>query len=450
MNTLSRRLFSFVLSLLAVVCFAASALRAGVADTAIRQTIAGIDTVVLKTGVEDVVTIRGTLPVGDSRSPGTNPTIADLTGGMLDKGTTQRDKFAIAQMLGDVGATISFSVSANALQISAKCLSKDLPLVLSLIAEQLRSPAFSPDEFAKLKTQLVGRVRRSLESTDFRAEDRFNRAVYPSGHPNHEASPEDVIAAAQKATLEEVKAFHAQFYGPVGMRLVIVGDIDPAAAQAAIGQSFAGWSGGSLPPRPAKAGTVDGPREHVIAMPDKPNVTVVWGQATRLRYGEPDALALRLGTSILGSGFTGRLMASVRDKEGLTYGIGSYVTNDTFVDGDWRIEANFAPALLEKGVASTTRELLGWHKDGVTDAELARAKGNFVGIYKVGLSTTTGMASTILNTMNRDLPLTFIDEFGDRVNALTKEQVNRAIKTHLNPASMVTVKAGTLLENATK
>ena len=450
MKTLFRPLSFVLVSLFCVLGVAAPALHAGVADSAIRQQIAGIDVVVLKTGVEDVVTLRGTLPVGDSRSPESNPVIAELTGGMLDKGTTQHDKFAIAQMLGDVGATLSFSVSSNALQVAGKCLSKDLPLLLSLLAEQLRSPAFSAEEFSKLKTQLAGRVRRSLESTDFRAENRFNRGVYPAGHPNREPSPEEVIAAAQKATLEEVKAFHARFYGPVGMRLVIVGDIDPAGAQAAIGKSFAGWTGGSPPPRAAKAGTVDGPREHVIAMPDKPNVTVMWGQTTRLRYGDPDTLALRLGTAILGSGFTGRLMATVRDKEGLTYGIGSYITNDTFVDGDWRIEANFAPSLIDQGIASTKRELLGWYRNGVTDAELARAKGNFVGIYKVGLSTTTGMASTILNTMNRDLPLSFIDEFGDRVNALTKEQVNSAIKTHLNPDSMIVIKAGTLLDSAAK
>jgi zinc protease len=100
---------------------------------------------------------------------------------------------------------------------------------------------------------------------------------------------------------------------------------------------------------------------------------------------------------------------------------------------------------LDQGIASTKRELLAWYRDGITDAELTRAKGDFVGSYKVGLSTTTGMASTILNTMNRELPLTFIDDFGNRVNALTRDQVNKAIKSHLNPDSMVLIKAGTLL-----
>jgi zinc protease len=163
-------------------------------------------------------------------------------------------------------------------------------------------------------------------------------------------------------------------------------------------------------------------------MPEKTNVTVVWGQPTGLRYADTDTLALRVGTAALGSGFTGRLMSNVRDKEGLTYGIGSYVSGDTFVDGDWRIEGNFAPNMLEKGLESTKRQLTDWYKNGITDAELKQRKTGLAGTYKVNLSTTAGMAGTILVTMNRDLELSFIDQYPARVGALTKEQVNNAIK----------------------
>ena len=65
--------------------------------------------------------------------------------------------------------------------------------------------------------------------------------------------------------------------------------------------------------------------------------------------------ALRIGTAMLGHGFTGRLMGTVRDKQGLTYGIDAAVSEDTIADGAWDISASFAPALLEKGLASTQR-----------------------------------------------------------------------------------------------
>jgi zinc protease len=93
---------------------------------------------------------------------------------MLDKGTTKQDKFAIAQLLGSVGATLSFSTGPSSLNINAKCLRADLPLVIGLIAEQLRSPAFSPEEFAKLKKQFAGNYRRALDETDFRADDSLH------------------------------------------------------------------------------------------------------------------------------------------------------------------------------------------------------------------------------------------------------------------------------------
>jgi len=424
-----------------VLCATASA---QIARNAVRESVGGIDLVVLKTGVQEVVTIRGTIAAGDSLSPDTDPALADLTAGMLDKGTTTHDKFAIAQMLGDVGATISFGTGPSALNINARCLRKDLPLVIGLISEQLRSPAFSPEEFAKLKKHFAGNMRRALEDTDFRAGDTFSRSIYPVGHPNRQAPVSELLAGADKTTLDDVKAFHAKYYGPATMRLVLVGDVDVALAQSEITKTFAGWTGGEVPPHPAKATSVDAPRDQTVFMADKTNVTVMWGQTTGLRYGEPDALALRVGTAILGSGFTGRLMAAVRDKEGLTYGIGSYVSDDTFVDGDWRIQANFAPALLDRGIESTKRELTAWYQNGVTDAELARRKTDLAGSYKVGLSTTSGMAGTILTTLNRDLDLSFIDQYPARVAALTTDQINAAIKKHLDPDKMVLVKAGSV------
>ena len=436
-----------VVGLFSILCLTASA---QVSKNAVRQSVAGIDLVVLKTGVQEVVTIRGTMAAGDSLSPDTNPAIAHLAGGMLDKGTTTHDKFAISQMLGDAGAHLSFSVGPSMLNLSGKCLRKDLPLVIGLISEELRSPAFSAAEFAKLKKQIAGQMQRQMEDTDFRSGDAFARSVYPIGHPNRPAAVPEFLAGVDKASLEEVKAFYQKFYGPATLRLVVVGDVDVPVAQGEVAKVFAGWTGGEAPPHPAKATSVDAPRDQTVFLADKANVSVAWGQATGLRYSDPDALALRIGTAVLGDGgFTSRLMSTVRDKEGLTYGLYSYVGSDTVADGDWSIRANFAPALLEKGLASTKRELIAWYRDGVTEAELARQKTNLAGLYKVGLSTTDGMAGTILTTLNRDLDLSFIDQYPSRVAALTAPQVNGAIKKHLDPEKMVLVKAGTVTGAAT-
>lgn len=415
----------------------------GIAARVVRADVAGVDLIAYATGVKDVVTIRGSLPAGDALAD-ENPAIPTLVGMMLDKGTTTADKFEIAQKLESVGATVSFEVGTQMAEVNAKSLKKDMPLVIGLIAEQLRSPAFSPEEFEKAKKQLIGGLQRQLESTDFRAADAFARTIYPPGHPNWQPPVRDLIGAAEKATLEQAKAFHARHYGPANFTLVAVGDLDVPRLQEEVARAFAGWTGGvdiARAPRPAG---VDASQEKVVFMPDKTSVTVVMGQPTGLRHRDPDTLALRVGTAILGSGFTGRLMATVRDREGLTYGIGAGVNNDTFIDGDWRISATFGPALLEQGLASTRRELVAWYEKGVTADELERRKGDIVGSFKVGLATTGGMAGALLNAIHRGYDVTWLDEFPKRVEALTAEQVNAAIKQHLQPAKMVLVKAGTI------
>jgi zinc protease len=102
---------------------------------------------------------------------------------MLDKGTTKQDKFAIAQKLDEIGAKIDFSVGGVMTEFSGKCLRKDLPVVISLVAEQLRTPAFSAEEFAKLKKQIAGDLQRAMESTDYRADQAFSETVFPSAIP---------------------------------------------------------------------------------------------------------------------------------------------------------------------------------------------------------------------------------------------------------------------------
>jgi len=433
-----------ILGALALGLTAGSAARAGVAADAVRADIGGVDVVIVRTDVRDVVTVVGSLAAGDDRSPADHIALATLTGAMLDKGTTKNDKFAIAQQLGNAGAALSFSVGASALQISGRCLRKDLPLLVSLMAEQLRAPAFAEAELAKLKKQLDGAMRTQMEDPAFRADNAFSRAIFPPGHPNWQPTPEAFIADVNRATVEEIRRFHAQYYGTTGMRLVIVGDVDPAAAQAELRKAFTGWTGGSLPPAVPVAPPLAGAKQEAIFMPDKTSVNVMLGQPTQLRYSDPDSLALRVGTRVFGSGFTGRLMSNVRDKEGLTYGIGSSLANDIFSDGDWRIEATFAPAMLDKGVASSKRQLALWRDHGVTAEELSRAKTRAAGSYKVGLATTSGLASTILSMLNAGMPLSFVDEYPSRIASLTLDQVNGAIRKHIDPERMVLVEAGTL------
>ncbi len=416
----------------------------GIAARTLRTKVAGIDLIAYPTGVKNVVSVRVTLPAGKGLSGGGNPSIATLTGMLLDQGTQKQDKFAIAEKLEAVGASIHFRVGTDLLEISAKALKKDVPLVLDLIAEQLRIPAFSPEEFAKTKRQLAGSLKRSLEDTDFQAADAFSRSAYPVGHPNRNPPPEELMTAIESARIEDVIAFHKANYGPSQMRLVMVGDLDPDRFQADVAKSFSGWLGGR-PVALASTGVVaNAARSQDLSMTGKTSVSVILGQGSGLRYRDADYQALRLGTAILGSGFTGRLMANVRDKEGLTYDVGARMGSDMFNAGDWKISASFAPAMLEQGITSIRRQLALWYETGVTAAELEARKSSVIGSFKVDLATTDGMANALLAAVNRGYGIEWLDDFALQVNALTLPQVNSAIRKHLKPDDMFLVKAGTL------
>jgi zinc protease len=423
---------------------ASAAAPAGMAGEGHRETVAGIDVVTYPTSVKDVVVILGALPAGDAMGAPGNIAVPTLAGSMLDRGTKTLDQFAIAAELDAVGASISFAVGTQSLEIHAKCLKKDLPLVMSLLAAELRTPALTAAEFAKARQQFIGSLEEAMENTEGRAGEAFGRAVYPEGNPNRPHTIAEYLAAAKAATLDETRAFIAKYYGPAHLTLVLVGDVSAPVTEAEVARSFAGWTGGQDYIRPTTPGVSPGPRDIAVPLAGKPSVTVMLGQATGLRYRDPDALALRVGTAVFGHGFTGRLMGIVRDKEGLTYNIGAGMADDSIAFGDWEISASFAPTLLDKGIASTRRELERWWSEGITDAELADRKQGMVGGYFVGLSTTGGVASTILTSIQRGYGLTWLDEYPEAVKALTRSEVNRAIRTHLDPATMILVKAGSV------
>ena len=418
---------------------------AQIAPRVMRRNVAGLDVLTLKTSLRDAVTLRGSLPAGDVFNPAGRSAIADLTAAMLDKGTAKHDKFELAQLLEDVGAMIHFDTSSHNLAFNARCLKQDVPLVLSLLAEQLRTPVFSAEEFAKLKTQLAGNYQQQLEDTNFRARQALARAIFPAGHPNRPPAPDEYLADIGAATLDEVKAFHAAHFGPTGYTLVAVGDVDDGAINAALKTAFAGWTGGLPLPAAPKPTPLNAARVEKINLPGKASISVLVGLGTGLKYSDADRVALAVASEIFGGGyFTSRLLAIVRNQEGLTYGIGARLGDDTYTDGQWGISATFAPELLAKGLASTQRELRRFTTEGVSAEELARFKITIAGSYKLSLATSGGLSSHILTTVQRGLPLAHIDDFTKLVGSLTLAQVNGAVKKYLPADNMITILAGTL------
>ena len=410
------------------------------AATVVRETIAGIDVLLCRTDVKDVVTLHGSLGAGESAA--SNPALAHLAASMIQRGTRSHDQFEIADQLEKAGVVMEFKVTADTLEFEAKMLRRDMPLAIAMLGEQLRSPAFAPAELIKARKQLVAESQQSLEDTDEQAAIAFSHAIFPAGHPSRRAEIADLIAAAEKTKLAELRAFHADTYGPKGMHLAATGDLDPDLLRAELLKAFGGWNGGRIP-KIAQAPRIV-PTDKVVNLPEKSSVSVWLGQPSGIRASDPDWIALNIATGILGRGFTSRLVGNVRDREGLTYGIGATLGADSFRPGAWYTKATFSPVLLDRGIESTRRELQSWWEKGVTHDELEYRKTAAAGQFAITLETSHGLAEQLLRCAERGLNVAWLDQFPEKVRALRLYDVNAAVRKHLDPAQMATVKAGTL------
>lgn len=411
----------------------------------IKKTQMGdIELYTMKTGVHDVVTITGSLAAGAWFSPSSNSMIADMTGNMLDQGTMSKDKFEIAEELENLGASISFSVGANTLTFNAKALKKDVPTVMALLAEQLREPAFDHQELEKLKIQRKGALQRSLENTGYMASSKLSQILYPENHPNYQTPVEDLITDIENVTVEDLKSYHKAYYGPKSLKIVAVGDVDENVLECEVKNAFSGWTGGMDYKQAISKAVSTGKIDEIVFMEDKTSVSVNMGIPIGIDEQHPDYLPLMLGTYVLGGNFSARLMSTVRDKEGLTYGIGSSISGATLNDGHWSLSATFAPNLLDQGMKSTMREVQNWVESGISAEELDAKKSTISGLSKVQLATTGGLASYIHDIALRGKPVSYADQFFEDIQALTLDQVNGAIKKYIDLDKLVVVKAGTV------
>ena len=420
---------------------------AKIADRIVEQALNnGIRLLTMKTGVKDVVTIAGSFLGGDIYSPQANMMIADLTASMLDKGTINKSKFEISDKLETVSASISFSSGQQNVRFNAKCLKGDVPLVLGLLAEQLREPAFNKEDLKTLKTRLVGNLKRDKENTQKQAGGAFLRKLYPKDHPNFSYKIDDRIKMVNYIDSASLKNFHKTYYGLGNMTIVAVGDVNGEEFSAEISKVFNGWKTSPLEKKESSftANQISAESEYVTIR-DKTSADIYIGLPIGIDRNHDDYYPLMFGTYILGGNFSARLMQTVRDEQGLTYNIQSWVGGvDNGNDGYWLIGGSFAPTMVDKGRDAAIEQLNKWLVGGVTQAEVDAKKSTITGSYKVGLATTRGLAGQILTNAERGRPNSYLDDFPKLINALTVDQVNNVIQKYINNEKLIFIAAGSL------
>jgi zinc protease len=182
-----------------------------------------------------------------------------------------------------------------------------------------------------------------------------------------------------------------------------------------------------------------------ISMKDKTSSDLLYGIALDINEDSPEFLPLSLGTRALGGSFTARLMRKVRVEDGLTYGVYSSITGTTNKSpGAWIAYGTYSPDLLKKGETSMEGVIAKWVNSGITKEELLNMKSTIVGSTQVGYDTTSGISRAILSSIINKEGIKYLDEYANKIENITLEEVNEAIKKHIKLELLYKVAAGSI------
>ena len=400
----------------------------------------------VKAPVSGAVTVLGSFLGGrfyDSRKA--SPI---LTLRMLDWGTKKKSKDEIREKLESLGASLEFSADERRVRFKIKCLKKNLPAVVSILAEEIKEPALK-NSFLKIeKNILITDYKISKEDTDDVARRELRKNIFPENHPLYLPSADESIKKVSNTHISDVKTFHKNFYGLGNMIVASSGDMDHSELARIFKKEFSGFKESPLkflPPKD-KINEILKPIEKNIFIPEKTSVSFKIGQALLIDKDHPDFYPLLLGVWILGKGsFTGRLMKKVREEKGLSYGVYAELSGGTKPDNAYfSVSATFAPKLLSMGKKVVMSEIEKWIKTGVTAEELKIVKEIIIGSFKVGLGTTTGLASVLISNAENGRAPEYLDRYPEIIKSVTLSEVNKAIKKHISSKSFVSVMAGSV------
>ena len=406
----------------------------------------GIFLYTLKRG-KGVVTLNGSM-LGGYNYAELKQQVPSLVVSMLDQGTTNKTKFQISDELESVGARLGFGSGPSRISFSAKFLSKDTDRVIGLMAEQLQSPSFNKEEFKKVKKRREASLKRAKDSTWNNAFNDFLLSVYGGEHQNTPTDPEKAIKELKQITVEDLKAFHKKNYGKGSMVIVAVGDVSHENMSKKIKKEFENWKSSPLEDSPESRPGISTKKTNYISMKDKTSSDLVYGIALDINEDNPEFLPLSVATRALGGSFTARLMRKVRVEDGLTYGVYSSITGTVNKSpGAWIAYGTYSPDLLKKGENSMEGVITKWVNSGITKEELLNMKSTIIGSTQVGYDTTSGISRAILSAVVNKGGIKYLDDYANKIENITLEEVNRVIKKHIKTDLLYKVAAGSINQN---
>jgi zinc protease len=371
---------------------------------------------------------------------------------MLMRGTAKHTRQQIADEFDKLKARVGVFGGPTSAGVSLETIRENLPAVLRLVAEILREPSFPASEFEQLKQEELAGIEQSRSEPNAIAALAFNRHVnpYPKSDVRYASTPDEDIADVKAATLEEAKKFYADFYGGSNGEMAVVGDFDTKEIEKLAGELFGSWKS----PRPFSRLVTTyqeiPPMNQSFEAPDKANAFFIAGQRLNVRDDDPDYPALVLGNYMLGGGFlNSRLAMRVRQKEGLSYSVGSVFSAGSLdKNGQFLAQAIFAPQNAAKLEAAVKEEVARALKDGFTAEEVAAAKSGYLQFAQLNRAQDSSIARKLALYRFLNRTLAWDAEMEKKIAALTPDEIAAAMRRHIDPAKFTIVKAGDFAKGA--
>ena len=404
------------------------------------------------------------LHFGDERSLAGNSAVAQLAGGLLMRGTRNKSRQQIQDEMDRLKARITVSgggggsaggprrrgpaapVSAVSSAIaSVETTSENLAGALRLAVELLREPAFPEADFEQVRQQRIAAIESTRSEPSTLAALEFQRRLnpYPKGDVRYVATIDEQIAELKRVTLEDVKQFHARFYGASSGELVVAGQFDQAGLRKAAADLLGGWTSASPYRRIANSYQKPQAVNLKIETPDKQNASFEAGIRIRMSDEDPDYPAMILANYMFGGSLGSRMPNRIRNVEGLSYSVSSRLTVPA--EGDAALfssSAISAPQNTPKVEASFKDELIRTLQGGFTAEEVSAAKKAYQDQQVVARSQEQALIRSIAARDQLGRTMQWDAQMDAKIQALTPAQVNAAFRRHLNPGELSVVKAG--------
>ncbi|WP_170310959.1 M16 family metallopeptidase [Paracoccus indicus] len=361
----------------------------------------------------------------------------NLMTALLEEGAGKRDSTQFAQAVEDLGARMSFDVDDDTLGVSFRALSENRDQAGDLLAMALTQPRFDESAVERVRAQVQAVIRSEATDPNSIAAKELAAQAWDD-HP-YATSLNGTQESVAQLTRQDLVAAKNRILARDRVVVGAAGDISAEELGPLLDRILGGLPEQATAPLPDKAELQLTGGTTVIDW-DSPQ-TVVSFAGPGIGLDDPDYFAAFVANHILGGGgFSSRLMTEVREKRGLTYGVGTVLATGLFGQS-WQGGMAGGNDTTAEAV-DLIRQEWGGMADGVTEKELTDAKTYLTGEYPLRFDGNGRIASILAGMQLIGFPIDYINTRNDKVEAVTAEDVSRVAKRLLDPANLRFVLVG--------